>query len=202
MRQATLAMTNDSFHDDTPLEPADEHRLLGSLASGDRRAAEALARRSYRPVFASLLKLSGDADLAADLTQETFRRAWSALAQFDGRARFATWLYRIAFNVFISHRRRPMRLAPLPEEMGESEPAEPAAGAEARLEARQAAQNLRRAVRSLPEPLQLAVTARFWAEISVVEIARLEGVSVTAIRKRLRRAETLLRSALTQEDAK
>ena len=195
-------MTHDSIHDNTPLDAADEHRLLDSLASGDRSAAEVLARRSYRSVFASLLKLSGDADLAADLTQETFRRAWSALGQFDGRARFATWLYRIAFNVFISHRRRPMRLAPLPEEMGECEPAEPAAGAQARLEARQAAQNLRRAVRSLPEPLQLAVTARFWAEISVVEIARLEGVSVTAIRKRLRRAEKLLRSALTQEDAK
>lgn len=197
MRQATLAETTMEMHDETPLELAEERQLLAELAAGDRLAAETLARRSYKSVFASLLKLSGDADLAAELTQETFRRAWSALADFDGRARFSTWLYRIAFNLFVSHQRRPRRLAPLDDE---HEVAEASGGAHRGLEARQAAGRLRRAVRSLPEALQLAVTARFWSEIPVAEIARLEGVSAPAIRKRLRRAEKLLRSELSEED--
>ena len=97
------------------LEPTDERQLLAALGSGDRRAAEALVDRTYRQVFASLCRLTGgDDDLAADLTQETYRRAWKSLASFDRRAQFSTWLYRIAYNTFLNHLRRPRPL-PLPE---------------------------------------------------------------------------------------
>lgn len=193
MRHATLQLVTPKSTEPAECAALDEGQLLRALAAGDSDAAEALARRSYRATYGALVKMTGDRELAADLTQETYRRAWASLSSFDGRSRFATWLYRIAFNVFISHTRRPRPVAAPVEDA--PEPAVEA-GAERRLEAEQRAERLRRAVRTLPDPLQLTVTARFWGDVSVAEIARLDGVSETAIRKRLRRAEKLLRTAL------
>ena len=92
---------------------AEERAILERIRAGDREAAETLVERTYAAVFASLARLcGGDRDLAADLTQETYRKAWQALPGFDGRARFSTWLYRIAYNAFLNHARRPLRAVP------------------------------------------------------------------------------------------
>ena len=173
----------------------EERELLERIRTGDREAAEALVERTYGAVFASLARLcGGDRDLAADLTQETYRKAWQALPGFDGRARFSTWLYRIAYNAFLNHARRPLRAvafegdAPVRQDPGQS--AEETTGnSEIFL-------RLRRAILVLPEDLRFSVTARFWAGQSVADIARHEGVTTVAIRKRLRRALATLEAAL------
>ena len=51
----------------------------------------------------------------------------------------------------------------------------------------------------LPEDLRFTVAARFWGELPAVEIARQEGVTPVAIRKRLRRAYRLLETSLAEE---
>jgi RNA polymerase sigma-70 factor (ECF subfamily) len=176
----------------------EERRLLERIRAGDREAAEALVEESYAPIFASLVRLCGDRDLAAELTQETYRKAWQALPGFDGRSRFSTWLYRIACNAFVNRVRRPLRAVSL-ENAGVPIPADPAANAEEVLESSETARRLRRAVLALPEELRFSVTARFWAGQSVSDIARHEGVTTVAIRKRLRRALACLEAALLED---
>lgn len=182
-----------------------ERLLLAELAAGDRRAGEELVERTYRRVFAYLQRLcGGDADLAADLTQEAYRRAWAGLAGFDGRARFATWLHRIAFTTFLNHLRRPRRLVAV-DDLDGVPPLDPspvgAAVAEPPDEALAAAASgaaLRRAVMALPESLRFTVTARFWGELPVREIAEQEGITGVAVRKRLKKAMGLLAEALQE----
>jgi RNA polymerase sigma-70 factor (ECF subfamily) len=178
---------------------AREGLLLAALAGGDRMAAEELVERTYHGVYSLLRRLSGDADLAADLTQETYRKAWDALPGFDGRAQFSTWLFRIAYTTFLNHLRRPRRLVPL-EERHESAVADPAPAADEELGRAAAGDRLRRAVLALPEELRFTVTSLFWGELPVKEIARHEGVTTVAIRKRLKRALVRLALALEQED--
>ncbi|MEM7482202.1 MAG: sigma-70 family RNA polymerase sigma factor [Acidobacteriota bacterium] len=174
----------------------DEARLARAFARGDRSAADTLVEATYRRIFAYLSRLcGGDADQAADLTQETYRKAWSALGTFNGRSKLSTWLFRIAYTTFLNHLRRPRRLvavdqleaeSPLPqvdEDLGRSEEEEA----------------LRRAVLDLPEALRYTVTARFWGDLPVREIARQEEVTVVAIRKRLHKAYALIARALPQE---
>ena len=174
-------------------------KLLEALHAGDRSAAEALVDETYELIYASLFRMCGDADVSADLTQETYARAWQSLHQFKGRCRFSTWLYRIAYTTFLNQVRRPQRLAPFDELAAERLP-DPGVDPEVELSERLDAQRLRRAVLRLPEDLRFTVTARFWGEVSVREIARAEGITTVAIRKRLRRAVLRLRSAL-EEDA-
>jgi len=175
---------------------AEEHELLERIRAGDREAAEMLVERTYGAVFASLARLcGGDRDLAADLTQETYRKAWQALPGFDGRARFSTWLYRIAYNAFLNHARRPLRAAAF-EGTDAQVREDPGQSAEETTGNSEIFLRLRRAVLVLPEDLRFSVTARFWAGHSVGDIARHEGVTTVAIRKRLRRALTKLEAAL------
>lgn len=177
---------------------AQERRLLAAAAAGDRQAAEQLVERTYRGVFSLQRRLCGDPDLAADLTQETYRKAWDALPGFDGRAQFSTWLFRIAYTTFLNHMRRPRRLVPL-EEKHESAVADPAPPADEVADRSASGDRLRRAVLSLPEELRFTVTALFWGDLPVKEIARQEGVTTVAIRKRLKRALGMLALALEED---
>src|SRR3954462_5161862 len=91
----------------------EERGMLAAIRAGDRMAAEEMVERTYSAVFASLFRLCGDGDLAADLTQETYQKAWAALPNFDGRSQLFTWLYRIAYTTFLNYIRRPRRVTSL-----------------------------------------------------------------------------------------
>jgi RNA polymerase sigma-70 factor, ECF subfamily len=166
-----------------------ERLLVTRLREGDRDAAESLVEQTYSMVWASLIRLcGGDRETAADLCQETYRKAWESLASFDGRALFSTWLYRIAYTTFLNHIRRPHRVVPLEE----NDFTDPAIGADERVARRESRELLRHAVLALPEDLRFTVSAHFWGELSVREVAELEGISTVAVRKRLNRAYSLI----------
>lgn len=174
----------------------DEAVLWQRAAKGDLDAADALARCTYRAVYASLFRLcGGDQDLAADLTQETYRKAWRSIEKFRGGSKFSTWLYRIAYNTFLNHIRGPRRLEPLTEEQVDQllDPDETPDDATVRSVE---AERLRRAILDLPDDLRFVVTARFWAELPVTEIAKHQGLSPVGIRKRLARAYKQLATTL------
>jgi RNA polymerase sigma-70 factor (ECF subfamily) len=176
----------------------DERRLLAAIRGGDRSAAEEIVERTYSAVFASLYRMCGDRDLAADLTQETYQKAWTALPGFDGRSQLFTWLYRIAYTTFLNHIRRPRRMTSLDDEEA-PEVRDTAPGADEVLSGREEGELLRGAVLQLPEDLRFTVTAHFWGGLAVKEVAKIEGITTVAIRKRLHKAFALLEAALDED---
>jgi RNA polymerase sigma factor (sigma-70 family) len=66
------------------------------------------------------------------------------------------------------------------------------------LAASETSERLRRAVLALPEELRFAISAHFWSDLPVREIARLEGITTVGVRKRLKRAFQALRLALEE----
>ena len=194
---ATFPTPADSS--ETMISPwSEERRLLNAIRSGDTAAAEEMVERTYSAVFASLFRLCGDRDLAADLTQETYQKAWAALKGFDGRSQLFTWLYRIAYTTFLNHIRRPRRMTSLdePESFDVRDEAPPV---DEVLSNAEEAERLRAAVMKLPDDLQFTVTAHFWGGLPVKEIAGIEKITTVAIRKRLHRAFSLLEGLLEEE---
>src|SRR5580700_10720937 len=98
---------------------SDAALLARARIDDDRHAFGELVRRNQSAVRAALRKLTrGNQALADDLAQETFLLAYRSLRNFRGDAKFGTWLYRIAYNVFVSDTRR-RREEQLDEESGE-----------------------------------------------------------------------------------
>lgn len=77
------------------------------VGDDDRTAFELLVRRHQSSLRNFLRRLTkSDPDRADDLAQETFIKAYRSIASFAGQARFATWLYRIAYTTFLNDQRR------------------------------------------------------------------------------------------------
>jgi RNA polymerase sigma-70 factor (ECF subfamily) len=57
------------------------------------------------PIWRFFFNLTGDEELSKDLAQDTFLKAWLNIGSFHAAAKFSTWLYRIAYNIFYDHTR-------------------------------------------------------------------------------------------------
>jgi RNA polymerase sigma-70 factor (ECF subfamily) len=87
-------------------EGPEDHVLVSRAQAGDMRAYDSLVLRHRNRIFAMIRNMThNDAD-AWDLSQEVFIKAWNALANFEAKAKFSTWLYRIAHNVVYDWNRR------------------------------------------------------------------------------------------------
>ena len=79
--------------------PDDDLRLVTLAQKGDMRSYDALVTRHRGRIFAMIRNMIHQEADAWDLSQEVFIKAWHALPRFEAKARFSTWLYRIAHNV-------------------------------------------------------------------------------------------------------
>lgn len=80
-------------------DPNDDFRLVARAQQGDLGAYDLLVTRHRGRIFAMIRNMIHQEADAWDLSQEVFIKAWNALPRFEAKARFSTWLYRIAHNV-------------------------------------------------------------------------------------------------------
>lgn len=77
----------------------EDFRLVGLAQKGDMRAYDAIVIRHQGRIYAMIRNMIKNEADAWDLSQDVFVKAWQALPRFEARARFSTWLFRIAHNV-------------------------------------------------------------------------------------------------------
>ncbi len=92
--------------------------LSRRAAAGDSAAFSMLVEKYERPLRAFLARM--DSELADDVAQEAFLKAWRFAGQYDGRARYSTWLTRIAWRCRIdalrkNRRQEPREAGPTPD---------------------------------------------------------------------------------------
>ncbi len=92
--------------DDFSNDPEGDFRLVALAQSGDTRAYDQLVTRHRGRIFAMIRNMIHQEADAWDLSQEVFIKAWNALPRFEAKARFSTWLYRIAHNVVYDFTRK------------------------------------------------------------------------------------------------
>jgi RNA polymerase sigma-70 factor (ECF subfamily) len=85
---------------------SDDASLIAATLAGDTAAFGRLVGLYQDRLYNSLLRVLGSAEDARDLTQDAFVQAFVKLKSFRGSSAFYTWLYRIAFNLAMSHARR------------------------------------------------------------------------------------------------
>ena len=82
--------------------------VVTACQNGDRAAYRQLYDSCHQQIFRLATRMVGLQD-AADVTQQVFLQAYRSVAQYNGRSRFETWLYRLAVNESLQHLRRNRR---------------------------------------------------------------------------------------------
>lgn len=178
-----------------------DEELIARLARGDLRALEELYSRYARPVYSLALRILGDTNDAEEATQDVFERVWRHAPAFDaGRGRFGTWLMSMTHHVAIDRLRKRQRR---PQSI-DSEAAERVAlviadeqqdVSETTLRSLEA-QQVRRALHTLPEAQKQAIELAYFGGLSHLEIAALLGDPLGTVKARIRRGMDRLRAAL------
>jgi RNA polymerase sigma-70 factor (ECF subfamily) len=171
----------------------DEPLVAEYLRTRDAELFRELVERHQARVFrlvAGLLGPFADRD-AQEVTQEVFLRAHQRLASFRAEARFSSWLYRLAYNFTLQHRRRArLRLPHVPvEELARASGDGPHEAAAERERQRR----VERLLEGLPDLYRTVVYLHYWMDATIDEIAELLAVPSGTVKSYLSRARARLR---------
>ena len=139
---------------------------------------------------------SGDGFRADDLAQEALLKAYLSFERFEGRSRFSTWLFRIAFNCWYDYQKRVGKESEwlsLEERPPEWPPAD---AAESEIDRSHEYQQLHQAIGNLPLQEQTVILLFYMEEKSIKEIEIITGMPSGTVRSHLSRGRRHLKEYL------
>jgi RNA polymerase sigma-70 factor (ECF subfamily) len=160
------------------------------------RFVEELFAKHQHEIYAYLVRMLRDPELAADLAQDAFVKAYRAYDSLQKPENARAWLYQIAHRVALDNLRRNkiVRFVPLVGETRNTAPSAEHLVMEARLSG-----DLQRALERIPERQRQALLLAELHDLTGLELAAALGVSHVAARALLTRARESLRQALSAE---
>ena len=181
-------------------------QLVDRVKAGDRSAFELLMRRHNQRLFRAIRSvLRNDAEVE-DVMQDAYCAAFVHLDQFQGRAKFSTWLLRIGVNEALGRLRRQRTIAiddlSLVQGARMQNQSTPSETPEQQLSGREMAVLVEKALDRLPIEYRSVFVLRVIESLDTAESAEVLGLSEAAVKQRLHRAREMLQSHLaTQLDA-
>lgn len=164
------------------MDKQQEANQIERAKAGDSAAFGALVRAYQSNLRLSVRQwTSGNHALADDIAQDAFIRAWQKLAQFDGRARFSSWLYRIAFNHWLNVRSRHQAVPEL--DPTEQTSAGPHPGA---------VNDIARAMAQLTEPQRLVIHLCLQRDFTHAEAADILNMPIGTVKTHVNRGRAAL----------
>ncbi len=160
---------------------------------------EGVARRYYAGVYSYLRWLCRDVALAEDLTQETFTRLWQHPPERRGEHPLRAWIYQVARNEYLQHRRRAgLETVPFDEcaEVADQTTPPP----EVKLAREALGQAVRAAVEKLPELYREVVVLHNLEGLALAQVAAVLEIPVGTVKSRRAKAMATLRTLLAEQE--
>lgn len=167
--------------------------LVERCRNGDREALREVLDSTSPQLYRLLLRMTGNAEDAADLIQETFVKGFTRLDQFDGRSAMATWFYRIAVNEALLFRRRQSLTALKLRELATLAPRK------AGTTHNDLNLDMRAALATLSADDQAALLLRYQEGLDYRAIAQILDCPAGTVASRLNRARDRLRAVLQRD---
>lgn len=170
----------------------DDRAFIDAIRAGDRDAFGTFVELETGAVYRTCLRILGRPHDAEDVAQESFVAAYRSIGSYRGDGPLRAWLMRIATRQAfrrLSGRRPTGDLDLVPDALladASHEPSRVLAATERR-------GDVRRAVGSLPDPYREVVALRFFAELSLAEVADATGRPINTVKTHLRRGLERLR---------
>ncbi|MDR1862469.1 MAG: sigma-70 family RNA polymerase sigma factor [Treponema sp.] len=170
----------------------DDRLVVEQILGGQKELFRLLVVRHQRAVYGMGMSFFHNRDDAADFVQEVFLKVFRSLSCFEGRSRFSTWLYKVAYNTAVNSFTRSKDYHSLAEE--EIIPDEDTP--ERKLLRSAAQEAVLEAVEDLPARYRICVDLFFFFDRSYQEIEAITGYPVNTIKSHVFRAKKLLRERL------
>lgn len=165
--------------------------IVAGCQQGNRQAQRLLYDHCHERLYRLIVRMVGQQD-AADLLQQAFLQVFVKIGQFTGRARFETWVYRLAINECLQFRRRHARAH---REMPADEPVDPSASHTQRAQQQEL---MERALAQLTPELRAVFVLREVEGLSYREIAAALQIEQGTVGSRLNQARAQLRKRLIE----
>jgi len=178
----------------------DDAQLIDQALAGHSAAFGLLVQKYQDRLYNTVVHVVGNAEDARDIVQDAFVQAFLKLDTFHGASAFYTWLYRIAFNVAASLRRRqrPTLSVDHARETGGLEPMDNGEDPTERLERQERCRQVRQALAELSDDHREVLVLREIDGCCYETISEILDVPVGTVRSRLHRARLQLREQLKE----
>jgi RNA polymerase sigma-70 factor (ECF subfamily) len=187
---------------DTDLRPQDlsDEQVVEKVVAGQIELFEVIMRRHNQRLYRAARAILHDDHQAEDVVQDAYVRAYKNLKQFAGRAKFSTWLTRIAVHEALARAHKEDRFEELEPMIGNEKQIEGLRSGLASPEEGASIAEMRglleQAMDSLPERYRIVLMLRDVEEMPTAEAARVLDISEDNIKIRLHRARALMRKKL------
>ena len=178
----------------------DDAQLIDQTLAGESAAFGRLVQKYQDRLYNTIVHVAGNAEDAQDVVQEAFVQAFVKLDTFKGSSAFYTWLYRIAFNMAASHRRRqrPTCSVEYAREVSGNEPMDREDDPCESLEREERCRQVRRAIDKLNKEHRAVIVLREIDGCCYETIAEILDLPLGTVRSRLHRARLQLREELKE----
>lgn len=176
----------------------EDARLIDEALAGNSASFGQLVVRYQDRLYNTIAQIMGCRDEAYDVVQDAFVQAFLKLESFQRTAAFYTWLYRIAFNLAATRKRRARPMASV-EQARENLGEEPVAATDhvgEELERRERAAQVHAALATLDEDFRTVLVLREMEGLAYDEIAQMLDLPLGTVRSRLHRARIQLKEQL------
>jgi RNA polymerase sigma-70 factor (ECF subfamily) len=175
--------------------------VIRQVLEGHTAMFELLMRRYNERVYRAARSIVRDEHEAEDVMQEAYVNAFTHLGQFNGTARFSTWLLRIAINEALARVRRRGRYESFDDELSNVEPfmsRSPSENPERQAFTEELRSLLEWAIDTLPDGMREVFVLREVEGLSTSEVAKALDVSEDVVKTRLSRGRVALRRVLLE----
>ena len=178
----------------------DDAQLIAEVRNGNSEAFGDIVRKYQTRLFNTLHHVMGNREEAEDVGQDAFVQAFVKLDTYQGKSAFYTWLYRIAFNLSVSYRRRKKNEASI-DQMREAtgiEPVSDVADPDQGLLRDEQVQQVRAAIADLGDEHRAILVLREMEGCCYDTIGEILDLAPGTVRSRLHRARLQLKDKLHQ----
>jgi RNA polymerase sigma-70 factor (ECF subfamily) len=177
---------------------------IESVKKGNIQAFSFLVEKYQRMIYTLALKLMKKPEDAEELAQDTFVKAYQKIDSYEGKSKFSTWLYTIAYNSCISElRKRRIEFKSLDDRQVTAEDEQKMNDYYRETKKEDQEKYLNMALEKLPEDDQVLVTLYYYENQSMDEISSITGLTVSNIKVKIHRArkrmQLLLYEMLNEE---
>jgi RNA polymerase sigma-70 factor, ECF subfamily len=176
----------------------DDSRIIDETLKGKTAAYGQLVLKYQDRLYNSVVYMAGNVEDARDIVQEAFVQAFTNLRSFQGASAFYTWLYRIAFNIAATQRRRNRQEVSVEHGRDKAglELVDGRRGPTERIEREERCRQIRNGLDRLSQEHRMVLVLREIDGCRYEAIAKILDLPIGTIRSRLHRARIELREEL------